>query len=296
MDAAEHDRRQHGLAAGVAAYVLWGLLPLFWPLLQPAGALEVLAQRIWWSMVAVLLALLALRTKWGWIRAAMRGAHGRMMVAAALLVGVNWLTYIWAVNNGHVVETSLGYFINPLVNVVLGVLLFGERLSAGARIGGLLALAGVAVIAVGNAPTLWISLLLAGSFALYGVVKKKAHLPALRGLLLESALLLPLALPYLVFLEVTGRGHGAVSPGLTALFILSGVVTAVPLWLFAVAAPRLPFGIVGVLQYVAPTIQFLLGVAVFREHVTVSYWIGLVLVWCGSAVYLWFTLRRPVHA
>jgi len=289
------DARRTGLVAGVTAYVLWGLLPLFWTLLKAAGPLEILAERIVWSFVSVVIALLVLRRSWRWVPGVFTRVNFPRLAAAAVLIAVNWLTYIFAVNNGHVVEASLGYFINPLVNVVFGVLLFGERLGTGGRIGGLLALAGVAVIAWGSWSTLWISLALAASFGLYGVAKKKAHLPALEGLAVESGFLLVPSVAYVAWLAAHGMGQFGLTASMTTLLVLTGPITALPLWLFAIAAPRLPFGVVGVLQYLAPTIQFLMGVLVFGEHVTPAYWAGLVLVWAGSAVYLTTTLR-PARA
>lgn len=285
-----HPEQGAGLLAGAVAYLLWGVFPVFFAMLRPALPLEILAHRIVWSLVFVTVLLLALRHPWGWLRAAFAGRRGLALVAAAVFVAINWLTYIVAVLSGYVVEASLGYFINPLVNVALGVLLFGERVGRGARVGGLLALAGVVVIAAGNWRTLWISLVLAFSFGLYGAVKKRLTLPALEGLFAESLVLAPAAAGYLGVLAATGASHFTATPALPWLLALSGVLTATPLWLFAVAARRLPLGIVGMLQYIAPTCQFLLGITVFGQRVTPSYWAGLVLVWLGSAAYLRFTL------
>ncbi|MBK8459400.1 MAG: EamA family transporter RarD [Micropruina sp.] len=281
------------LAAGLGAYLLWGFLPLFLKLLQPTTPMEVLAHRIAWSFAFVGLALLALRGGWGWIREGVlvRTAWPKLLLTS-VLIGINWLIYIWAVDNHFVVEASLGYFINPLVNVVLGVLVFGERLGVGGKVGGALAAVGVLVISYGNLSTVWISLALAASFATYGVLKKKAHLSGLQGLAVESAFLLPLALGYLSFLGVTGSLQAATSPLMFVLLALSGLVTALPLWLFAIAAPRLPFGVLGIMQYLGPTIQFVLGITFFGQRVTASYWGGLILVWVGSAVYLWLSLRE----
>lgn len=281
-----HPERSRGLAAGIAAYVIWGFFPLLFPLLKPADALEILAHRVVWSLAAVTITLLLLRHPWGWLREVMTRERAPRVVAAALLVGVNWLVFIWAVNSNHVVEASLGYFINPLLNIVLGVLLFGERMSRAGLAGTLLATTGVAVIAWENWAGLWVSLVLALTFGLYGAVKKRASAPPLGGLFLESGLLLPLALGYWVWLAASGVSHFGIEAGLSSLLVLAGVLTAVPLWLFAIATPRLPFGVVGVLQYLGPTIQFALGVTVFGQTVTPSYWAGLVLVWAGSIVYL----------
>lgn len=285
-----------GLIAGVTAYLLWGLFPLYWPLLRPAGPLEILAHRIVWSFVSVVIALVVLRASWRWVPGVFTRANLPRLLAASGLIAVNWLTYIFAVNTGHVVEGSLGYFINPLVNVLFGVLLYGERLGRGGRIGGLLTLVGVVIIAWGSWHTIWISLALALSFGLYGVTKKSAHLPALQGLLVESGFLLLPSVGYLGFLAATGGGQVGVWASATALLVLSGPITAIPLWLFAIAAPRLPLGVVGVLQYVSPSIQFLLGLWVYGEHVSLSYWAGLVLVWIGSATYLTTVLRRRTNA
>lgn len=282
---------RNALAAGVTAYILWGLFPLFWPLLEPAGALEILSHRIVWSFVFMVAALVAMRAPWGWVARVLTPRQLPRLVAASAVIAVNWLVYIWSVNNGYVVEASLGYFINPLVNVVFGVIFFGERLTRGARIGGTLALLGVVVIAFGNLSTLWVSLALALSFGVYGVLKKKNYLPAMEGLVVESAALTPLALAYLTWLGLTGAGTMGASASSSALLVLAGPVTAIPLWLFAIAAPRLPLGVVGMLQYLAPTIQFLIGITIFNQHVTASYWAGLVLVWLGSAIYLERTLR-----
>ncbi|QIK72645.1 EamA family transporter RarD [Propioniciclava coleopterorum] len=281
-----------GLLAGVGAYVIWGFFPLLFPLLKPAGPLEILAHRVLWSMAAVGIVLLLLRRPWGWVRRALGRGRLGWTLAASLLIGGNWLTFIWAVNNNHVVESSLGYFINPLVNIVLGVFLFGERMSRGGLIGTILAGIGVVVIAWENWAGLWVSLTLAATFGLYAVVKKRATLPALEGLFLESGVLSPLALGYWTFLAATGASTFGVGAQHTGLLVLAGVLTALPLWMFAVAAPRLPLGVVGVLQYLGPTIQFLLGITVFGQVVTPSYWLGLILVWCGSAVFLWSVFNR----
>lgn len=282
---------RQALWAGVTAYAIWGLFPLFWPLLEPAGALEILAHRIVWSFVVVLLVMLITRASWSWLRYALTARQFPRLVAAATVIAINWLTYIWSVNVGFVVEASLGYFINPLVSVLFGALIFGERLTRGARVGGLLALFGVVIIAFDHWQTLWISGILAVSFGLYGVLKKKNYLAAMPGLLAESAVLSPLALAYLVWLGATGVGEMWTSTSASALLMLAGPVTAFPLWLFAIAAPRLPLGVVGMLQYLAPTLQFLLGITVFGQKVSVGYWTGLILVWIGSAIYLERTLR-----
>lgn len=283
--------RNQALGAAVAAYVLWGFLPPFLAALKPATPMEILAHRILWSFVLVLSMLFALRGGWGWLRTSVFTRKALpSLLAAAGLIGANWLTYIWAVNNDHVVEASLGYFVNPLVIVLAGVVIFGERMGLGARIGGGIALLGVIVISASSWQGLWVSLTLAVTFALYGVVKKLSTLTALQGLLVESAFLIPITLPYLIRLGPDGQFGRAMGPSL--LLVLAGAVTALPLWCFAVAAPRLQFGVLGVLQYVSPTIQFLLGITIFGEHVSTSYWLGLVAVWFGSVIYLTLAIRE----
>ena len=282
--------RNQALGAAIAAYLLWGFLPPFLAALKPATPLEILAHRIVWSFALVLLVLVCLRSRWDWLRTQVFTRRTwPTLVAAAALIGTNWMVNIWAVNNQHVVEASLGYFINPLVNVLFGVLLFKERLGVGARVGGAIVLLGVVVISAGNWQGLWVSLTLACSFGLYGVVKKRSTLTALQGLLVESAFLTPLALPYLLWLGP--QGQFGTSLGMSVMLIAAGAVTAIPLWFFAVAAPRLQFGVLGVLQYLAPSIQFILGITIFGEQVTASYWIGLIGVWIGSVIYLAMTIR-----
>lgn len=278
------------LLTGVGCYVLWGLFPLFWPLLGRASAVEVLAHRMVWSFVAALLAILLLRQRWTWLRT-MTPRRWLLLVIAALVISANWGVYIFAVNSGHVVEGSLGYFINPLVNLLFGRLFFSERLDRLGRVGAALAFVGVAVIAAGNWRTLWISLVLALSFGIYGALKKTIPIPPLPGLLVESGVMLLPALFFLVTLESSGRGHVGV-PNYWWLFPVSGVVTLIPLWLFATAARGLPLGTLGVLQYIGPTIQFLLGLVVFGQRPSTVYWLGLVVVWVGCAVYLWGLRRR----
>lgn len=291
MDPHPDADRRDGLLAGLTAYLVWGFFPLYFRALAGAGAVEVLAHRIVWSLVCAVAVLLALRAPWRWVAPVFTRERFPGLAAGAVLIAVNWLTYIWGVTSGFVVEAALGYFINPLFNVVMGMWLFREPLARLGRVGVGLAVAGVVVISWESWRTLWISLLLTVSFGLYGVAKKKALLPALQGLAVESGLLAPFALGYLGWLQATGAAAIGATPQLTALLLLAGPATLLPLWLFAVAAPRLPYGVVGVLQYVTPTMQFLLGILVFGQQVVPSYWAGLVLVWAGSIAYLASVLR-----
>ena len=263
---------------GVSAYLMWGLFPLYWPLLKPLGALEILAHRVVWSLVVVV-TLLAFSGKLRWLRTTSRSKLA-WLTLAAVLVSFNWLLYIWAVNAGHVVETSLGYFINPLISVLLGVFVLGERL----RRGQWLALGGafIAVLVLsydyGHPP--WIALGLAPSFALYGLVKKRAGVGAVESLSFETGVLFMPALLYLVFLELRGVGSfGHLPFSGEALLIGAGILTALPLVCFGAAANRVPLSTLGVLQYFAPTLQFLCGVLVFHEQMSELRWVGFGLIW-----------------
>ncbi|MFD8209877.1 EamA family transporter RarD [Streptomyces sp. NPDC059695] len=271
---------------------MWGLVPLFWPLLKPAGAVEILAHRMVWSLAFVGIALLALR-RWSWIPELVRSPRklGLITVAAAVIT-VNWGLYIWSVNTGHVVEASLGYFINPLVTIALGVLVLKERLRPvqWAAVG--VGFSAVVVLAAGAGRPPWISLTLAFSFAVYGLVKKKVNLGGLESLAAETAVQFLPALGYLVWLGTRGTlafgSHGA---GHTALLAATGIVTAVPLVCFGAAAIRVPLSTLGLLQYLAPTFQFLLGVVYFHEEMPPERWAGFSLVWLALTLLTWDALR-----
>jgi chloramphenicol-sensitive protein RarD len=286
------DEGRRGALYGAGAYALWGLFPLYWPLLEPTGAVEVLAHRVLWSLLVVAV-LLRVTHRWSQARAAMadRGRLLRLAVAA-VLIAVNWGTYIYGVTSEQVVETSLGYFINPLVTVLLGVLVLGERLRPvqwGAL--GVAALA-VVVLSVENGRPPWLALVLALSFGGYGLLKKTAGVGAVEGLAVETAVLTPVAALYLLVLGGSGT---ALAEGYDhlALIALSGVVTAVPLLLFGGAAQRVPMVTLGLLQYLAPTIQFLLGVLLLGEPMPLAELLGFVLVWAALAV---FTADLVRHA
>jgi chloramphenicol-sensitive protein RarD len=283
--------RRAALLQGLSAYLLWGFVVLFWPLLKHVPAWEILAHRIVWSLVIVALALVVLRHPWSWLRQVRR--DWARLVPATILIALNWGVFIWAVNAGHVAETSLGYFLNPLINVALGMLLFRERPGPGALVGVLLAAVGVAGIAVVMTGTVWISLVLGFSFGLYGAAKKRTRLGALEGLALESGLLTPVALAYLLFF-----GSGAFTSGVrdALLLVAGGFITAVPLWLFAKAAPHIPLGVLGMLQFIAPTISLILSVTWFGQRVPPVFWGGLALIWTGTLLYLTVMLRTRRRA
>lgn len=272
--------QRRGFWYGFAAYVVWGLFPLYWPLLKPAGAVEILALRVVWSLVAVG-ALLAALHRWPQLRAIVRDRRRLALVSVgAVTIAVNWGTFIYAVNSGHVIETALGYFINPLVLVAMGVLLLGERLRTLQWVA--LGIAAIAVVGLtldyGRPP--WIALTLAFSFATYGLMKKRAAVGATEGLALETAILAPLALAWLAWLQVDGQaafGHEGWQN--TLLLAGTGIVTTIPLLLFGGAATRVPMTTLGMLQYIAPVMQFVLGLWLFSEDMTAARWIGFGLVW-----------------
>ncbi|MFN7571711.1 MAG: EamA family transporter RarD [Betaproteobacteria bacterium] len=285
-----------GVLYALGAYLLWGLFPIYFKLVAAVPALEILAHRIAWSLLLVL-GLLGLRRDWRWVGALARQPQQlRWFIASAALVSVNWGLYIWAVNAQRVVDASLGYFINPLVNVAIGALLLHERLRPAQWVAVAIAGAGVAwLTATAGAPP-WIGLVLAFSFAGYGLLRKQAPLGAMEGFALEVTLLFPLAAAYLLWLAAQGAEHFTQAPwSLQALLALSGPVTAVPLLLFAAGARRIPFSTLGLLQYVAPTLQLLLGVWLFKEPFAGAKVAGYALVWSALAVFtgdsLWHAWR-----
>ncbi|MFD7067558.1 EamA family transporter RarD [Streptomyces sp. NPDC059913] len=286
------DEQRAGLLSGFSAYAMWGLVPLFWPLLKPAGSIEILAHRMTWSLGFVLLALLALR-RWSWIGELVRqpGKLG-LLAVAAVTITVNWGLYIWSVNNGHVVEASLGYFINPLVTIAMGVLFLGERLRPVQWVAVGTGFAAVLVLAIGYGRPPWISLTLAFSFATYGLMKKKVNMGGLESLTAETAVMFLPALGYLLWLGARGESSFA-SEGLghAALLASAGLVTAVPLILFGAAAIRVPLSTLGLLQYLAPVFQFILGVVYFHEAMPPARWAGFGLVWLALTVLTWDAFR-----
>jgi chloramphenicol-sensitive protein RarD len=270
----------------VGAYALWGLLPVYWKCLKHVPATQVLCHRIIWSFLTLLVLILILR-KWNAFRTAVgRPCVLRAYAAAAVLIGINWFTYIWAVNAGFIVETSLGYFINPLLSVLLGVVFFRERLRPWQWFTISLAAAGVLCLTIAYGTLPWIALTLAITFGLYGLVKKIAPLESLHGLTLETGILLLPAFMFILYSDRTGHGAflhaGAISD---VLLVGAGFITAVPLLMFSSAARRLPLSLIGILQYIVPTLQFLLGVLVYREPFTIVKLIGFGIVWIALILY-----------
>lgn len=289
--AASLDRR--GLGFGLGAYLIWGFLPLYFLLLAGVTAGEIVADRIVWSLV-LLIGILAVAGRFGKLLAVLRDTRtlGLLAISAAL-ISVNWLVYIWAVQHDHVLAASLGYFLNPLVNVLIGVVVLGERLTRTQMAAVALAAAGVIVLAVGAGAGLWISLTLAVSFAFYGLVRKVAPVESLEGLTIETGLLTPIALGYMAWLASNDALVFGDAVGMTGLLVLAGAITAVPLLLFAGAARLLPYSTLGLLQYLAPTLQFLLAITVFGEVMTLSHIVCFALIWSGLALYVFGSVRRP---
>jgi len=271
---------RRGFWYGFGAYFLWGVFPLYFPLLEPTGAIEVLAQRILWSLAFVAVLLMMTRG-WSRVRAVVADRRRlRFVAVGSVLIAVNWGVFIWAVLNGHVLESSLGYFINPLVLIFLGVVVMGERLRRMQWVAIGLATVAVVVLTVDYGRPPWVALTLAFSFGTYGLMKKKADIGAVEGLGLETLMLAPVALAYIGWVEVDGGAvFGHEGAGNMLLLAGAGVITAVPLLLFGGAATRVPMSTLGLLQYIAPTMHFVLGLVFFGETMTTARWVGFVLVW-----------------
>jgi chloramphenicol-sensitive protein RarD len=282
-----------GFLFGLAAYAMWGAFPLYWPLLEPAGAVELLAHRVVWSALTMVVLVLLLRRTAAVRRVVATPRLRLLLTLAAALISVNWGIFIWGVNNDHVVETSLGYFINPLVTVLAGVLVLGERLRRvqWAALG--LATAAVLGLTLDYGRPPWVALGLAFSFAGYGLVRKKADVGAVEGLAVETLVVLPLALGYLMWLSADGSGQAfGQGPAHEMLLATSGIVTAVPLLCFGAAATRVPLTTLGLLQYLTPTMHFLTGVLVRDEPMPAGRWVGFAMIWVALAMFTLDSLRQ----
>lgn len=279
-------RMRAGLFMGVGAYLLWGAMPLYFKMLVHVAPSQIVAHRIIWSLI-FLAVLATLSRRWPGIRAALTtGRVAMILMLTSVLIAVNWLVYIWAVVNGHVLEGSLGYYLNPLINVLLGVVLLKEKLSRPQMGAVALAGAGVAVLAFGAGSGIWISLTLAVSFGLYGFLRKVTPVDSLEGLWIETAMLAPVALGWVLLMQSTGEGgFGASGIGTDLLLVLGGAVTAIPLLLFTAAAKRLPYSTLGFLQYIAPSMQFLLAVLLFGEKLTLAHIICFGAIWTALIVF-----------
>jgi chloramphenicol-sensitive protein RarD len=275
-----------GIWYAVGAYALWGILPLYWKLLHIVPALQLISHRIVWSFIALLI-VIVITSRWKEFQSIIRNPRIlSIYLAAALLIGINWLTYVWAVNSGHIIETSLGYFINPLLCVLLGVIFLHEHLRALQWIPIGLAAAGVLYLTYVYGALPWIALTLAFSFALYGLVKKIAPLGSLYGLTLETGILILPAFCYLLYSDTIGVGAFLHTDTISDVLLMgAGVVTTIPLLMFASAAQRIPLSLVGILQYISPTLALLIGIFIYQEQFTYIHFIGYGMVWLALLLY-----------
>ncbi|AKU23168.1 EamA family transporter RarD [Massilia sp. MB5] len=286
-----------GILYAVLAFLCWGLFPLYFHALGAMPAMEILAHRMLWSLVFLLIVLL-LRRQWSWLGAVLRQPKVlASFIASSLLLSANWFVYIWAVNNGHVIDASLGYFINPLFNVLLGLLVLKEKLRRGQWLAIGVAASGVLWLTWQAGQLPWIALLLGISFGGYGLLRKTAALAALEGLSFETLLLFPLAAGYVVWLTLHGANTflNTDSSAMRWLLAAAGPITAVPLLLFAAGARRIPLSVLGMLQYISPTMQMLLGMFVFHEAFSSERLAGFIVIWSALALYMaegWWASRR----
>lgn len=285
-----------GIPTGIVAYILWGLLPIYWNFLEHIGADIVLAHRIIWSFVFMLLFILFTRSWTSFIAECKQIIHNKrkllFITSASIIISLNWLVFIWAVQNEHVVQTSLGYYINPLISILFGVLLFKEKLSK-AQIGSCI-IAGIGVLYLtfnyGVFP--WISITLAITFALYGLLKKLANIQASFSLAIETFIVTPIAFIYLLSMHGTSLGFTTGAPGDYMLLIFSGVATALPLLLFGSAVLHIPLSMLGFLQYIAPTIMLIIGVFLYGEVFTDAHLITFILIWFSLILYMSASFRK----
>ncbi|MTA36058.1 MAG: EamA family transporter RarD [Actinobacteria bacterium] len=272
-------KQKLGLIYGVSAYVLWGMFPLYWPLLQPANPLEIVSHRAVWTLVFCLIVLAVTHALKSTLATFRRPKVAIKLFLASVLISINWLIYIWATNNGHVVEASLGYYINPLIIIAFGVLLLKEKMRKLQWVAVSIATVGVIILTVDYGRLPWVALGLALSWGTYGLVKKQLGLGALEGLAIETLIAFIPYCGYLLFIGSKGEGQFGHEIGLTTLLISAGAVTAIPLLLFNGSTTRLPYSTIGLLQYITPTIQFSIGVWVNHEDMPTARWVGFIFIW-----------------
>jgi chloramphenicol-sensitive protein RarD len=300
-DTAAASSFNRGHAAAIGAFLIWGLLPLYLKPMSSVPALQIMSHRLLWCCLFVLL-WLAARGQLGSVRAALADGPTRLrLFATAILISINWIVYVWGVNNGHVLDTSLGYFINPLVNVLLGVVILKERLNRPQWLAVGFAFAGVVWLTLQTGRLPWIALTLAVSFGLYGLIRKMVTVDAIAGLGAETLLIAPVAAAYLVWLQATGAGvFGSSSLLIEVMLVAGGLVTAIPLALFAFGARLIPYSTVGLIQYIGPSMQLLLGIFLYHEPFTTTRAVGFGLIWMALIVYgadgLLRARRRPAPA
>jgi chloramphenicol-sensitive protein RarD len=273
------NKEKLGLIYGVSAYVLWGLFPLYWPLLQPANPLEIVSHRAVWTMVFCIVVLALTHALKSTLATFKRPKVAVKLLTTTILISINWLVYIWATNNNHVVEASLGYYINPLIIIAFGVILLKEKMRRLQWAAVSIATVGVIILTVDYGRLPWIALALALSWGTYGLVKKQLGLGALEGLAIETMIAFIPYCAYLIFISAKGDGQFGHGVGLTALLVSAGAVTAIPLLLFNGSTNRLPYSTIGLLQYITPTIQFSIGVWVNHEAMPTARWVGFIFIW-----------------
>jgi len=284
-------RARAGFFYGLAAYGLWGVLPVYFKWLQAVPPVDIVAHRIVWSLI-VLVILVTLARAWDQIRAAVQSRKAMaMLFLTAVLIGTNWLLYVYAINSGHILAGSLGYYLNPLANILLGRFILKERLTKVQWAAVAIAAGGIAVLAMGALGTLWISLTLCFSFATYGLLRKVIHVESLAGLTVETGILFPLALGWLMLGGAQGRPMFGTDGQETMLLMAAGIVSTVPLLCFTAAARRLAYSTVGMLQFIAPTLQFLLAVAVYDEPFTTAHAIAFGCIWTALLLYVSSMIR-----
>ena len=268
-----------GLIYGVSAYVLWGMFPLYWPLLEPANPLEIVSHRAVWTLVFCLIVLAITHALKSTLATFRRPKVAAKLFLASVLISINWLIYIWATNNDHVVEASLGYYINPLIIIAFGVVLLKEKMRRLQWVAVSIASVGVIILTVDYGRLPWVALGLALSWGTYGLVKKQLGLGALEGLAIETMIAFIPYCGYLIFIGSKGEGQFGNGAGLTILLISAGAVTAIPLLLFNGSTTRLPYSTIGLMQYITPTIQFSIGVWVNNEAMPTARWVGFIFIW-----------------
>jgi chloramphenicol-sensitive protein RarD len=289
------ENTRHGIVAGIVAYVIWGLVPIFFKQIAEVPAVEIIAHRVVWAMLLMTLIIGFGRGFGDALRIARQPAQLALIALASALVISNWLAFVWGVNNGHILETSLGYFILPLLNVALGVLVLKERLRRLQWVAVSLAAIGVAIEATRAGGVPWIALVLAGTFGIYGLLRKRLPLDAASGLFLETVCMTPPAVAWLGWLAFSGQSNFGGGPELPSgrdlMLIATGPITAIPLLLFAVAARRLPLSMMAFLQYCAPSITFLLAVLVYHEPLDLKRTLAFAVIWLGLAIYSFDLLK-----
>jgi chloramphenicol-sensitive protein RarD len=295
----EKDTDRLGIVFAVGAYFIWGFLPIYWKFIDYVPAGEILAHRIIWSFIFMVIIVLAVR-KWpGFVRECKTILKDKKkffsITMASVVISINWLTYIWAVNSDHVLQASLGYYINPLVSIILAIIVLKEKLNKSQTISVILASMGVLYLTFSYGVFPWVSLLLAVTFALYGLLKKVVDIPAMYGLTIETMIITPIALIYLFFLPENTFSLPSITTSENVILMGAGVVTAIPLLLFASGAKRIPLAMVGFLQYIAPTLMLLIGVFIYHETFSLEHLISFGFIWLALLIYLGSVYRFPIR-